>query len=427
MLPAGNVKAIDAYFFGASTSTESGLSTVDVKDLILYQQLYIYFIPIITNLGFINAFTVLVRLIWFRKHLKKVDSTQEEMHKGKEQSDEAYEPETREASLAPGAAHPRIIIDDSARPPRVETSGHVPRLQEVDQEISVVGEGGSVYDLRHRRTNASRTSLSMESVSNVAYVAKTMLILDPGSSEHRSESNPPGPRAQFPDDKLRLSRHVTIGRNSEFVGLTKKDWERIGGLEYRSLKLLVKIVFSYFFGLHLLGVIFLVGWIQYANPKYKEAVYSAQSMVDNLGFTLTPDSMISFRDAIWLMIAMSFLAFAGNTLYPVLLCLLIWTISKVAPKNASIQEPLSYLLNHPRRCYTLLFPSRPTWILFSIIFCFNFHLFAAIFQAASSRHTGTATFNLANVNPAVQFSLMVMMYIAIFFTVWSIFFEVTSA
>jgi Trk-type K+ transport system membrane component len=39
---------------------------------------------------------------------------------------------------------------------------------------------------------------------------------------------------------------------------------------------------------------------------------------------------------------------------------------------------------------------------------------AALFQAASSRHTGTSTFNLAAVNPAVQFSLLVMMYIPIF-------------
>jgi Trk-type K+ transport system membrane component len=39
---------------------------------------------------------------------------------------------------------------------------------------------------------------------------------------------------------------------------------------------------------------------------------------------------------------------------------------------------------------------------------------AAIFQAASARHTGTSTFNLANVNPAVQLSLLIMMYIAIF-------------
>lgn len=160
-------------------------------------------------------------------------------------------------------------------------------------------------------------------------------------------------------------------------------------------------------------------------------------MVNNLGFTLTPDSMITFRDAPWPMLSMSFLAFAGNTFYPVFLRFIIWAMSKIAPEKAQIQEPLSFLLNHPRRCYTLLFPSRPTWILFGILSALNFvdtlliivldlnnpevnalpigkRILAAIFQAASSRHTGTATFNLANVSPAVQFSLMVMMYIAIF-------------
>lgn len=160
-------------------------------------------------------------------------------------------------------------------------------------------------------------------------------------------------------------------------------------------------------------------------------------MVSNLGFTLTPDSMITFRDAKWPMILMSFLAFAGNTLYPVFLRLTIWIMSKVTPKHSPMQEPLSFLLDHPRRCYTLLFPSRPTWILFGIIFALNFvdvlliiildlhnpevsalpldaRIPAAIFQAASARHTGTATFNLANVNPAVQLSLLIMMYIAVF-------------
>lgn len=160
-------------------------------------------------------------------------------------------------------------------------------------------------------------------------------------------------------------------------------------------------------------------------------------MIDNLGFTLTPDSMISFRDASWPMFIMSFLAFAGNTLYPVFLRLVIWTMAKLSPRDASIQQPLNFLLQHPRRCYTLLFPSGTTWALFGIIFLLNFvdtllivvldignpevtalplgsRILAAIFQAASSRHTGTASFNLANVNPAVQFSLLVMMYIAIF-------------
>ena len=167
------------------------------------------------------------------------------------------------------------------------------------------------------------------------------------------------------------------------------------------------------------------------------AFYSAQTMVDNLGFTLTPDSMIHFADATWPMLIMTFLAYAGNTFYPVLLRLTIWTMSKTLPKKSSLQKPLHFLLDHPRRCYTLLFPSGPTWILFAILLVLNFvdvllivvldldnpavtslapgpRILAAIFQSASSRHTGTSTFNLADVNPAVQFSLLVMMYISIF-------------
>lgn len=43
-----------------------------MKDLKTYQQLYIYFIPILTNLGFINIIVVIVRLHWFKRHLKRL-------------------------------------------------------------------------------------------------------------------------------------------------------------------------------------------------------------------------------------------------------------------------------------------------------------------------------------------------------------------
>jgi hypothetical protein len=39
-----------------------------------------------------------------------------------------------------------------------------------------------------------------------------------------------------------LSSQATIGRNSQFQNLTKEDRELLGGLEYRALKLLLKIV-----------------------------------------------------------------------------------------------------------------------------------------------------------------------------------------
>lgn len=161
-------------------------------------------------------------------------------------------------------------------------------------------------------------------------------------------------------------------------------------------------------------------------------------MTDNLGFTLTPDSMISFRDASWPMLIMTFLAFAGNTCYPTFLRFTIWILYKSVPSGSKSRQSLSFLLNYPRRCYTLLFPSKPTWILFGILAALNTldviliitldldndavteglsigpRILAALFQAASSRHTGTSTFNLSQVNPAVQVSLLVMMYIAVF-------------
>ncbi|KAL6153873.1 hypothetical protein ACJQWK_01659 [Exserohilum turcicum] len=249
---------------------------------------------------------------------------------------------------------------------------------------------------------------------------------------------------------------VTSARRSEdnrsrqpSIDLKSLSREELGGVEHRALQVLLKIVVVYFFGLHLFGAICLIPWIHLAPAKYKDylasqgqdktwwAIYSAQTMIDNLGLTLTPDSMISFRDATWPMLIMSFLAFAGNTFYPVFLRLVIWIMWKLAPQDSSLSESLRFLLDHPRRCYTLLFPSAATWILAAILFILNFldtllivildlnnpevnvlpggpRVLAALFQSASSRHTGTASFNLANVNPAVQFSLLVMMYISVY-------------
>lgn len=72
------------------------------------------------------------------------------------------------------------------------------------------------------------------------------------------------------DEMPYLSRRATVGRNSRFYNLTSQDREELGGIEYRSLQLLLKVVVAYFFGVHLFGAIGSVGWIQYANPKYTD-------------------------------------------------------------------------------------------------------------------------------------------------------------
>jgi potassium uptake Trk family protein len=135
------------------------------------------------------------------------------------------------------------------------------------------------------------------------------------------------------------------------------------------------------------------------------------------------------------MLLMTLLAFAGYGFHPILLRGVIWMAHKVGP--AHTRDSLRFLLDHPRRCYTLLFPRNATWVLFGILVVLNLtdvlliilldldneevrslspgpRILAALFQAASARHTGTSTFDLADVNPAVQFSLVTMMYIAVF-------------
>ncbi|KAJ5447982.1 Potassium transport protein high-affinity [Penicillium cf. griseofulvum] len=479
--PYGNLKAIDAFFFGASASTESGLNTFDLKDLKTYQQVYIYLIPILGNLGFINIIVVVFRVRWFEKHLKataphllRPETLPEQdaeaqvkqncideapSDRSKDQTDDLEEDEARKK--APRLSQELTQADDTHIDSGKqvirftdERSGkdqalYIPPPWKRDRGTPFSEIDGRVDDDDDERPQkgSQQATRSMHSPHTLERVVTSVFVL--GNSLSRERSQKTGQNGMKQLDLPNMSSQATIGRNSQFHNLSAEDRERLGGIEYRSLKLLLKIVTGYFFGLHLFGAICLVGWIRHADPKYRDYLaecgqgnvwwgfYSAQTMIDNLGFTLTPDSMISFQDATFPMILMTFLAFAGNTCYPCLLRLIIWIMSKVCHSKSSLHDPLKFLLDHPRRCYTLLFPSRPTWVLFGILFVMNSidvililvldlnnpavnnlapgpRILAAIFQAASARHTGTASFNLAEVNPAVQFSLVVMMYIAIF-------------
>jgi len=46
--------------------------SVDVKALETYQQVFIYLVPIVTNLGFVNLIVVVVRLYWFRQRFAQI-------------------------------------------------------------------------------------------------------------------------------------------------------------------------------------------------------------------------------------------------------------------------------------------------------------------------------------------------------------------
>ncbi|KAH3675579.1 hypothetical protein WICMUC_002668 [Wickerhamomyces mucosus] len=244
-----------------------------------------------------------------------------------------------------------------------------------------------------------------------------------------------------------LSWNPQVGRNSTFGTLTYQQKEELGGVEYRALKLLVKILLVYYIGFHLLGILFLTPWI-YKSSKYAPLVkddekslawwgiFTSMSSFNDLGFTLTPNSMNSFNTSAYVLLILSFFIVIGNTGFPVFLRFIIWCMFKVSKDLSLIKESLGFLLDHPRRCFTLLFPSAPTWWLLFILIVMNgidLILFIVLdigatifegfttgtkildgfFQAISTRTAGFSCVDLSQLHPAVQVSYMVMMYISV--------------
>lgn len=184
------------------------------------------------------------------------------------------------------------------------------------------------------------------------------------------------------DEAPYLSFQPTLGRNSQFMGdLTDEEREELGGIEYRSLKTLSLILTFYFWGFWLLGVLLLTPWIyrtsfgsvvdNVGQNKGWWGVFTSSSAFTDLGFTLTPDSMNSFNSAVYPLLIMSFFIVIGNTGFPVMLRFVIWVASCIVPRGSGLWEELRFLLDHPRRCFTLLFPAAATWWLFWLLVMLN--------------------------------------------------------
>ncbi|KAG7111076.1 High-affinity potassium transport protein like [Verticillium longisporum] len=186
------------------------------------------------------------------------------------------------------------------------------------------------------------------------------------------------------DDAPYLSWTPTLGRNSQFPGLSLEQREELGGIEYRSLRTLALLLVCYFWGWSIFALVCLLPWIKSpANNEYAQVVdaagmsrtwwgfFTANSAFLDLGLTLTPDSMVSFNQSQYVLMIMVFLIIIGNTGFPVMLRSIIWVMARLVPRGSGLWEELRFLLDHPRRCFTLLFPASATWWLFWILIGLN--------------------------------------------------------
>ncbi|XP_044724337.1 cation transport protein [Hirsutella rhossiliensis] len=353
-------------------------------------------------------------------------------------------PRDAERGLGPRRLH----MDD----PQDDDEHGLPKSRTVDSRIDLAG--ADPRNIRGRQSTIVIAEPDRHRMDDLADEAKAV----GGAMDSLRFRKPPGTRTlsnlrsvlsrDREEDMPYLSYTPTLGRNSNFVGLTLEQREELGGIEYRSLRTLALILLFYFWGFQLIILAFLLPFI-FHDAYYGDIVeaagvsktwwgfFTSNVAFMDVGFTLTPDSMISFQRSEFALIVMWFFIIIGNTGFPVMLRFLIWVAAKLVPRGSGLWEELRFLLDHPRRCFTLLFPSGPNWWLFWILIVLNAldllffivldlgsepisqlplknRVVVGFFQAASTRTAGFSAVNMSDLHPAMPVLYMIMMYISVF-------------
>ena len=257
-------------------------------------------------------------------------------------------------------------------------------------------------------------------------------------------------------DKYFESATGWIARNSQFHGLTLEQREKLGGCEYRAVCLLAWLVPVYFVLWQLLGALGCAAWVAYNAPNVARenglnpwwvGAFNAVSAFNNSGMSLLDANMVAFQRSYYLLITMSLLILAGNTMFSVFLRMIVWVFLKIAERFARDKREeddhwhqrvstLEFLLEHPRRCYTNLFPSQHTWFLAGAVLLLNgfdwamfeilnignhmldkglptrYRVIDGLFQAFAVRAGGFYVVAIPTLRISLQVLYVVMMYIS---------------
>ncbi|KAI9279003.1 cation transport protein-domain-containing protein [Phascolomyces articulosus] len=233
--------------------------------------------------------------------------------------------------------------------------------------------------------------------------------------------------------------------------LTRQQRYSIGGAEYRALSFLSILIPIVYFSTAILSSIamriyiavddFAQEALRTTNPSgpidpWLFSFFTCFSAYNNFGLAPTNTSLSAFVNAPFPLILVSILITIGNTGYPALLRFYIWCLYKLLPQSRAMdRETLRYLLDHPRRCYTLLFSASQTWWLVCVVvglcviewvvfLATNFWLpvldgiswpsrvMLGFFQGISTRNAGFTAVNILILNPGTQIVYIIAMYIA---------------
>ncbi|RVD86854.1 uncharacterized protein DFL_005108 [Arthrobotrys flagrans] len=380
--PRGELGYVDALFLSVSAMTLAGLNTVDLSALNTFQQFILFLELLLGSSVFVSIVIVHIRRFAFEKRFAQIAADRNRSGgSSKELAPHGRIPDTNRVEAVPYSVHNDLDIDIHGQP--------------------------SAIGLHNRPSTGQPDDLQVAQSGTLDH-----------AEAHRSD-------------------------------LDQEQRFHLGGLEYRAIHLLSWIVPAYFILWQLFSCISLGGWIATykadvtrangLNPWWVGA-FNTVSAFNNSGMSLLDANMVAFQDSYFVIVTMSFLILAGNTCFPIFLRLILWTLFKILPENGYFHETkraLGFLLRHPRRCFTHLFPSQHTWWLLTAVIFLNgtdwvafevlnigipeieklplpARIIDGLFQALAIRSGGFYVVPIAATRISLQALYVIMMYIGVY-------------
>jgi hypothetical protein len=418
--PSFRVGYVDSLFLVVSAMTQAGLNPVNLSQITTWQQVLLWLLIIIGSTVWVSIWTVLARKHVFEKRFDAIVLSERERTIKRRKSLKAMPIMERIRSLQKSQSTPPpgdIIIQGLGS--RITAGVSNASLQEPDQDSprsvlphptsSMATEpanpptptlrDGSLEEPTSTAASAAaaedddttRRDSHIAFTEDVRPNAAATSVYRPGNRPSKRNPRMSSMAKSDGDEEEPLHwRNIltrrNVGRNAQFHGLSSDERERLGGYEYRALKMLAIVVPLYAFLWQFLGALALGAWI--ANYSLDTAasngvgawwagIFYAVSAFNNNGMSVIDLNMIPFQQAYFVLIAMSLLILAGNTAYPLFLRLIFWSVWRFLELTTNTsafcdtKTTLEFILKYPRRIYTHLFPSRPTWWLLFMLILLN--------------------------------------------------------
>jgi Trk-type K+ transport system membrane component len=460
------INLLNAIFMATSSVSLSGISVLPMEILGLSHQILLWLLMIFGSHVLCSLYPVLIRLHYFNRTLQFVSTHFDEIEHGvtpveHESNIPRHEPNIpsrvahlarQPSSLASPAGWPfnfNSMIDD------VPKDDITRKYEESTQKLPPHLKG-ALHPVLYRRASTLAPFPSDEPSQHADTL--TLQIPPPAPRRHRDSHH-----------RITLESFAQLVKTKSLHALPERN----------ALVLLTVLVPLYMISCISLGTIIMCGWVKThpevynhirssgngdVNPWWYLLFLSTSSFV-NCGFNIVSVGVTIFRLQSGPILLVSIgLILAGNTLSPVFLRAIVrglrWiedtrlgrregfyrqlnlpgSLTTAPPKTTSrLLDACDYLLQHPRRVYTLMFPSSATyWILIinvSLTFL-GYMLYLALewtrydiiglpnrgkaffvdglFSEVNTRSGGMNIFDLYSFHPSVCLWFLVAMYIQVY-------------